>query len=64
MPKTLNSKPADVVDVNGTQVFSADYVFAQEQALSKMIDHANAIACVALIVAACSLIVSAIMLLR
>lgn len=51
-----------VLDVNGTQVFSADFVFEQMQAQGSRIDRAQAKAVVAMIIAIASLILNIILL--
>lgn len=47
-----------VIDLNGDQVFSADYVFQQMQAQGQRIDRANIKAAVAGVAAAISFMIS------
>ena len=51
-----------VIDVNGAQVFTADFVFEQLQAQGRRIDRARGIALVAVVVALCSLAICATMI--
>lgn len=50
----MHEKPY-VVEVDGTQVFSADFVFQQMQAQNRRINRARAIAIIAFIIAAASI---------
>lgn len=49
-----------VIDVNGNQVFSADYVFQQMQAQGRRIDRAKHIAELAALLAAIALVAALI----
>lgn len=51
-------KSSYIAEVDGLQVFSADFVFEQLQAQSCRIDRARGIACVAVAVAIIAVIVS------
>lgn len=52
-----------IVEVDGTQVFSADWVFQQMQTQSTLIDRAKRIALAAAIIAALGLVVALIAIL-
>jgi hypothetical protein len=58
----MEKKKPFVLDVNGTQVFSADFVFEQMQAQSRRIDRAEAKAAIAAIIAIVSLIFNIVLL--
>jgi hypothetical protein len=47
----MNKMKRQVVEINGEQVFTSDFVFEQMQAQSCRIDKATTVSCIALIVA-------------